>query len=89
MVRLEKHLVDAYASGSRWAQYLQVPGGEKFQISFLIFEFSDLVLKTIRNSLLRILRKQGGGVNARITPDRYCNENNEWEDPDQQRIKNT
>ena len=53
MVRLEKHLVDAYASGSRWAQYLQVPGGEKFQISFLIFEFSDLVLKTIRNSLLQ------------------------------------
>ena len=54
MVRLEKHLVDAYASGSRWAQYLQVPGGEKFQISFLIFEFSDLVLKTIRNSLLQV-----------------------------------
>ena len=54
MVRLEKHLVDAYASGSRWAQYLQVPGGEKFQISFLIFEFSDLVLKTIRDSLLEL-----------------------------------
>ena len=51
MVRLEKHLVDAYASGSRWAQYLQVPGVEKFQISFLIFEFSDLVLKVCGHCL--------------------------------------
>ena len=53
MVRLEKHLVHAYASGSRWYQCLQVAGSEKFQISFSFFEFSNLVLKTIRNSLLQ------------------------------------